>query len=268
MSVTPGGRLYPDDERAIRWSEEVGSEERKDVLAAQFSDYQSAHNDHSCDGIESDASGRYLLKSKERNFATEQTEFDSLKFWNEITTEYNDTLEVGIHSPTPYCHTEREGVIMELINGGDWAPIDYVHSSGQGENIIEEEAEAKAFSKRVGQLAKIMKNEGLHHGDIAERHLLINRNNYELGVIDVEGISRAENEKQIEDEIDQLRGTLDHLGKMKNYKESQVDEWFEEGYNSIPEKKFSGALDRHGFDGFDEDYDFEKLGDSIETVFN
>lgn len=261
-------KIDQNDERGIRWSEDITQEHIQGVLKAEFSEYEGTHKDHSCEGVGSDENGDYLLKDKERNFATEQTEFDSLTMWNEILEFYDKEYDTGISSPTPYCHTEKEGVVMEIINGQDWEPLDYVRSNDHGNDIINNKDEARNVANKVGSLAKIMENEGLIHGDIAKRHLLINKKNQDLGVIDVEGISRADNNHEVAKEVYQLRETLDHLSSMKGYGESEVSDWFQEGYDTIPEDANSGVLDSYGFDGFEESYDFEKLGNSIETVFN
>jgi len=266
-SAEPGS-IDQSDERGIRWEKELEEEAKEDVMNAVFSRYEGTHKDHSCVGVGSSEDGRYLVKEKDRNYATEQTEFDSLRIWNNVLESYDEGCGTGIRSPTPYCHTEKEGVVMELIDGDDWAPMDYVHSDGQGPQIIDGRDEAKRVSKRVGALAKIMENEGLHHGDIAERHLLINKHNQELGVIDVEGISRAETEQEVQEEVRQLRETLDHVKRAKAYDNDEVDAWFEEGYNSVSDEPQSNFLDSYGFGGFEEGYDFEKLRNSIGVVFD
>lgn len=255
--------LLPEDDRDINWSRELEEEKKTLVQKAEFSPYESVHHDHSCESIESDDDRALIKKEKNRNYSTEQLEFTALELWNEVLSEYNEQMDVGIYSPTPYCHSHDGGLVMELINGENWAPFDQVTTPGQ-EQLIEGYEQVRDVARRLGQLSRIMEVEGLHHGDIHLRHVLVNRNTQEIGMIDLEGMYRAQDMSETSAEVRDLeRRPLDRLQKVKKYEDSKIKDWYHEGRESIPDTPLSGVLHYRGF----QDDLPEEIGHSIESVF-
>lgn len=239
----------------VRWNPHVDEDEKEEIMNLDWREVpdELINNNHSSESLRWDGE-TYFNKAKDRRPSKTIQELTRTGEFDHRLMLYDEHHDTGVHAPTPYgaVLTEGEGpdeVVMEFMGEGDgWISFPMAFSKGD----LVEEHQVRQVCRGVGRFAKILDNEQMNHGDIALRHFYVNRDGYDVGVIDIEGGTVNARPSAVEQELDQMEDVIDRIPRPQ-YKGEMMN-WYQEGYESVPDPdqtNFPTSVYESDDDGFD-----------------
>ena len=251
------------DGRTVRWNPHIDEAEKEEIMNVDWEEVpdEFINNNHSSESLKWDGE-KYFNKAKDRRPSKTIQELTRTGEFDHRLMLYDEHHDTGVHAPTPYGAILNEGektdeVVMEFMGGNGWTSFPTAFS--QGELVGEDQV--SQVCKGLGKFAKILENEQMRHGDIALRHFYVNQDNYDVGVIDIEGGTANARSSEVKAEVAQIEDVIERIPRPQY--EGQMIGWYQEGYDSVPDPE-NTQLPTSVYDAGDNGFD---LSGTISDVF-